>query len=90
MPWGDGTGPWWGTGPGTGWGFGPCGAGLRMRRRFWRRIFGRGYRRWWGVHPFFYNITPQEEKELLKDELTMLQEEIKEIETRLKELEGKE
>ncbi len=101
MPWGDGTGPWWIQGTGVYW---PC---LRFGRfwRFGRGAFGRGFWRWNLLNqqapatPVFPAITPtteitkEEEKSLLKEELKNIQEEIKilqeetkEIKKRLKEL----
>lgn len=88
MPRHDGTGPL-GFGPGTGWGLGPCGA-----RMGWRRGGGRGFGRrgaWgypYGAYPYQPQITKEEEKEMLKDEMAGLEEELKAIKARLNELEG--
>jgi hypothetical protein len=76
MPGYDQTGPN-GAGPMTGRGLGPCGRGLG---------FGRGFR--WRRPRYFQprEITKDEEKECLKEELENLKQESEEIQKRLKEL----
>jgi len=65
-----------------------------------RRCWGRCFRfpwlpRWWWAYPEYwqefrvFQLTPTEEKEMLKEELKALKEEIKVVEKRLKELETK-
>ncbi len=103
MPFGDGTGPA-GLGPMTGRGLGRC-AGystpgyLKGFGRGWGRGWGRGlgrswrWRRWidFGYYPWTNNqqLTKEEEKQILDDELKYLQEEMEEIKKRMKELEEK-
>lgn len=85
MPRLDKTGPR-GLGPRTGRGFGVCPPGFGPYGYGWG--MGRGWRRYgfgpgWG-YPF--ELSPKEEKDMLKDELDVLKEEIKDVETRLEEL----
>ncbi len=103
MPFGDRTGPL-GQGPRTGRGLGYCagydtpgytkpgpgfGRGLgRGRRRFWA-----GPRRAWQALPEYptraVELTPEDEKRILKSELETLEAEKKAIEKRLKDMEDK-
>ena len=82
MPFGLGGGPWWAY---NNWG--------RWGRYGW--YWGRCFRfpwlpRWWWAYPdLWQDITPKEEKEMLKEELEALREEMKAIQERLKELETK-
>jgi hypothetical protein len=46
-------------------------------------------RGWWAFPEYFGNLTPEEEKKMLKENLEALREEMKAIEERLKELEKK-
>lgn len=75
MPKFDGTGPM-GLGPGSGWGRGPCGMGRR-------RGFGGGFGRFW---KFGSQVTPKEEKDILKEEAEALEEDLKAIKERLAQL----
>jgi len=78
MPWGFGGGPWWAYNP--------------IYGRYWWRCFRFPWLpRWWWIWPpeYWQDISPKEEKEMLKEELKALKEEMKAIEERLKELESK-
>lgn len=80
MPFGLGGGPWWAGGP------------RRVRRRLrlgWGRCFWFPWlpRGWWAFPEYFEELSPKEEKEILKEDLKALKEEMKAIEERLKELE---
>jgi hypothetical protein len=76
MPWGMGGGPWW--------------AYPELRRYWWRCWrFPWLPRGWWAFPEYFGNLTPEEEKKMLKENLEALREEMKAIEERLKELEKK-
>lgn len=82
MPAQDKTGPL-GEGPLTGRGLGPCGRGLR-------RGLGRGFGNGLGLirttrQPL--ELSKDQEKKILHEELDCLKEETKEIEKRIKELE---
>lgn len=81
MPWGMGGGPWW---------------GLQWSdpnfRKFWAKYGWRCWRypflpRGWWTFP--EELKPEEEKEMLIEELKALKEEMKAIKERLKELETK-
>ncbi len=87
MPRYNGTGPL-GYGPGTGRGLGPCGAGMAYGYRGGGRGQGFGWRRFWGYGSYQPQITKEEEKERLTQEVTNLQEELKATKTRLTELKG--
>jgi hypothetical protein len=85
MPGMDRTGPL-GQGPLTGRGLGPCGAGAGFRRGFGRGMGrGFGFRRF-VMTPQTMELTPANEKQILKQELKEIELEKKEIEKRLKEL----
>ena len=96
MPYGDGTGPF-GEGPMTGRGMGPCARDPVLRRRFARiRDFDRAnyYRGFrsrfclrWPVQSYEdVELTKEQEKKILKEELKELELEKQEIEKRLKEI----
>jgi len=74
MPWGMGGGPWW--------------AYPEFRRYWWRCWRYPWLPRGWWAFPYL-EITPEEEKKMLKEDLEALREEMKAIEERLKELEKK-
>ena len=84
MPGGDGTGPR-GYGPLTGRGLGPCGRGLAFRRGFGRgfgRIFRRGF---WNrarpIEPYQpQQLTKEQEKQYLEEDLKSIDEEKKLLE----------
>ena len=75
MPGFNKTGPN-GLGPRTGRGFGPCGQGVRR---------GGGYRMGYGLG-CRYQVTAEQEKDVLTENLSYLQGEIKAIQDRIKEL----
>ncbi len=76
MPRYNGTGPS-GRGAMTGWGAGPCcTAGSRAERGFGR--FWRGG----------YQLSEQEEKEILENEVNLLEEDLKLAKSRLVEIKG--
>ena len=68
MPMRDGTGPT-GRGPMTGRGMGPCGAG-----------YGRGYGRGFNCPRYPVNISKEDEKKLLEEELEIIKKRLKELE----------
>ncbi len=78
MPYRDGTGPC-GEGPLTGRGFGPCGRGRGLKQGF-RRGFGRRF-----FQPI--ELSKDEQKKILKEELEELEAEKKAIAKKLKEVE---
>jgi hypothetical protein len=93
MPGFDGTGPL-GEGPMTGGGFGYCTpTGTRRfsqgRFPFGRRAFGRGRgfrnRFFRANQPAMENLSPENEKQYLEDELKCLEKEIETIKERIKE-----
>jgi hypothetical protein len=79
MPGQDGTGPL-GQGPLTGRGFGPCGRGLGFRRGFCR---GFGWRRQYFGEPV--ELTKEQQKRILEEELKEIDIEKEAIEKKLKE-----
>jgi hypothetical protein len=79
MPNRDGTGPL-GQGPLTGRGFGPCGRGLGFRRGFHR---GFGWRQQYFGEPV--ELTEEQQKRILEEELKEIDIEKKAIEKKLKE-----
>ena len=79
MPGQDKTGPQ-GYGPRTGRGFGPCGEGFR---RGYGRGCGRGYGRRFAQEP---EMTEEQEKEFLEQELQVVNSQKEGIAKRLKEL----
>ncbi|MBU5688722.1 MAG: DUF5320 domain-containing protein [Candidatus Aenigmarchaeota archaeon] len=85
MPGRDGTGPF-GEGPLTGRGLGPCGKGLAWRRGFKNRRF-------WRLQPWYYSRMPElsmdEQKKFLQEELEEIKEEIKILEKEKEEIENK-
>ena len=100
MPGLDGTGPW-GMGPMTGRGLGLCNPyGPFGRGWWWRgRGFGRGFGwRWrWFAPPYapypyywnpYYEMSPEEELNMLRDEAEMLKRELDAIEKRISEIEA--
>jgi hypothetical protein len=78
MPYRDGTGPL-GQGPLTGRGFGPCGRGLGLRRGFCR---GFGWRAQY-FEPV--ELTKEQQKKILEEELKEIDIEKEAIEKRPKE-----
>ncbi len=79
MPFGFGGGPWW------------AGGNRRRLRLGWGRCFWFPWlpRGWWASPEYFEELSPKEEKEILKGDLEVLREEMRAIEERLKELEKK-
>ncbi len=80
MPWGYGGGPWW---------------AYNDYNYYRGRYYGypRFHRGWWWSYPGYgypYQLTPEEEKNILTEDLKELKEEMKSIEERLKELENSE
>ena len=89
MPGFDGTGPM-GQGSLTGRGMGSCGGGRRFGagRGFGRRGGARGGF-WGGMCNWMpsFSASPDQEKEVLKDEIAYLKENLKAFQDRLKDLE---
>ncbi len=81
MPWGFGGGPWWLYNSDY----------FRRYGTYWWRCFRFPWlpRGWWAYPYYGQSFSPEEEKEMLKQELEALREEMKAIEARLNELEKK-
>ncbi len=77
-----------GYGSGAGRGLGHCGAGMAYGRRGGGRDQKDLDGEFWGYRSYQPQITKEEEKERLAQEVTNLQEELKVIKVRLTELKG--
>ncbi len=80
MPGMDGTGPL-GLGPLTGRGLGPCGRGRALGRRGFGRRFG-----WGAMMAQPVELTKDQERKVLQEELKEIEREKKELEAALKKI----